>query len=109
MNRDNSTTLIVVALAGGKGDKGVPVMPPPYRPLKYRALKLLIAIYSLPSLFAGSYLVFFLHIRRATPTRKVHHSNPSVDSRVEIFRKIGQAFGQGAFGQGDDGEKKKLL
>lgn len=85
VNRDNSTTLIVVEVAGGKGGKGVLAMPPLYRELKYRAPKLLIAIYSLPSLFAGSYFVVS-HNRHVTPTRKIHHSNPSVDSSVEIFR-----------------------
>ena len=93
VNRDNSTSLIVVAMAGGKGDKGVLTMPSPYRALKYRAPKLLIAIYSLSSLFVGSYFVVS-HIRRVAPTRKVHHSNSSVDSSVEIFRQLGGAFGR---------------
>jgi hypothetical protein len=78
-------------VAEAKGDKGVRAMPPPHRALKYRAPKLLITIYSLPSLFAGSYFVVS-HIRRVVPARKVHHSNPSVDSSVEIFRQLGQTF-----------------
>jgi hypothetical protein len=91
VNRDNSTTFIAVAVAGGKGDKGVRAMSPPYRALKYRDPKLLITIYSLPSLFAGSYFVAS-HIRRTAPARKAHHSNPSVDSSIEIFSQLGQAF-----------------
>jgi hypothetical protein len=91
VNRDNGTTLIVIAVVGGKGDKGVRVMPPPYRALKHRAPKLLIAIYSLPSLFAGSYFVVS-HICRVAPARKVHHSNHSMDSTFDIFRQLGQAF-----------------
>jgi aminoglycoside N3'-acetyltransferase len=91
VNRDNSTSLIIVAVAGGKGDKGVLAMPSPYRALKYRAPKLLIAIYSQPSLFVCSYFVVS-YIRRVAPARKVRHSNPSMDSSVEIFRQLGQAF-----------------
>jgi len=91
VNRDNSTTLIVEAVAGGKGDKGVLAKPSPYMALKYRAPKLLTAIYSLPSLFVVSYFVVS-HICRVAPARKVHHSSPSVDTSVEIFRQLEQAF-----------------
>jgi hypothetical protein len=96
-------------VAGGKGDKGVRAMLLLYRVLKYRDPKLLITIYSLPSLFPGSYFVAS-HIRCVAPARKLHHSNPSLDGNFELFRQLVQAFERHRMVFKElTGKKKKLL